>query len=126
MKRTKTILFLLLFSFVLTHTAFPHHHHLVQQAEEKHDHHHHDKDHSHEHDADHQEDHNVFTFTQIDHIFLNGKQLSIPIVLVALPVSQYSLTLYNIDYEEEYFERDNLHPPLITIPDCTFRGPPIV
>ena len=120
MRGLKAIFLLTLFSFVLAHAAIPHHHHVEPPAKEHH--HHHDADH--DHDSDGEDDHNVFTFSQIDEIFLSGKQLSIPIVIAFSPTPSFTLVVSEEDVTIEYFEKDIHRPPLIRIPQQTFRGPP--
>jgi hypothetical protein len=110
---------LVLFSFVLAHSAFPHHHHIDTSVTEHR--HNHDEEHHH-HDRD--DDHNVFTFSQIDDIFLTGKQLVIPIIIVYVPTASFTLIVSEEDVVVEYVERDIHRPPLISIPQHTFRGPP--
>jgi hypothetical protein len=110
---------------VLGHSAFPHHHHSIEIKIEKHGHHDHDDSHNQDQDSDHEQDHNAFTFSQIDHIFLNGKQLDLPIVLAITPVT-ISPIFTREDYKEEYFDKDIQCPPLIDIPSHSLRGPPYV
>jgi hypothetical protein len=121
MKWYKATLLLLLFSFVLAHAAIPHHHHVTPSVEKHH--HHSDADHHHHHDDD-DDDHSVFTFSQIDDIFLNGKQLNVPIIIAFIPTPSFTLVISEEDVVVEYIERNIHRPPLIYIPQHSFRGPP--
>jgi hypothetical protein len=109
----------MLFSFVLAHSSFPHHHHLAKPISEHH--HHHDEDH-HQHDED--DDHSVFSFSQIDDIFINGKQLNVPIAIAFVPTPCFTFVVSEEDVKAEYLERDIHRPPLISIAQPPFRGPP--
>jgi hypothetical protein len=108
----------MLFSFVLAHSAFPHHHHIAKPVAE---HHHHDKDH-HQHDDEH--DHSVFSFSQIDEIFINGKLLSVSIVITFVATPCFTLVVSEEDVTAEYFTRGVHRPPLISVSQQSFRGPP--
>jgi hypothetical protein len=108
----------MLFSFVLAHAAFPHHHHIAKPIVVHHDH---DTDHHH-HDED--EDHSVFSFSQIDDTFINGKQLTVPIVIAFVPTLFFTVVISEEDFTVKYFDRDVHRPPLISIPQQSFRGPP--
>jgi hypothetical protein len=120
MRVTGGVLLLLLFSFVLAHSAFPHHHHFTQTI------HSHNHEHNH-HEHEDEQDHNVFSFIQIDTIFLNGKQITVPFILICLPTFLETFSvIVNDDTDEELFERDILRPPLIAVVKHALRGPPIL
>jgi hypothetical protein len=120
MKLWKATFLLLLFSFVLGHSAVPHHHHVDVPVKKIHDHHeasHHDHDNE-------EDDHSVFTFSQIDAIFITGKQLTVPILISFIPTVSFTLVVSEEDVTIEYISNDIHRPPLILIPNLTFRGPP--
>ncbi len=119
MRSIKATILLLLFGCVLAHAAVPHHHHLEPPVKE---HHHHDADHHHHDDGE--GDHSVFTFSQIDDIFLHGKQITVPIVIAFIPTPSFTVVISEEDATVEYFEKDIHRPPLISIPQHPFRGPP--
>src|SRR5687768_16822858 len=109
MRAIKAILLLLLFSFVLGHSVFPHHHHLAQPMAD----HHHYHDVAHHHDAHEDSGHSIFSFIQIDDIFINGKQLTVPITIVFAPSASFTFVISEKDVKLEYVEKDIDRPPLI-------------
>jgi hypothetical protein len=120
MRSLKATILLLLFSFVLAHAAVPHHHHV--EIPVKKTHHHHDA--SHHHHDNEEDDHSVFTFSQIDAIFITGKQLTVPVLISFIPTVSFTLVVSEEDVTIEYINKDIHRPPLILIPNLTFRGPP--
>lgn len=127
---TALSLFLAL-SVILAHSVFPHHHHKVKTEQlnhsEEHQHDHH-KSNGHQHDDDSDgHHHGLFTYSQIDNMFLTGKQVIVPIPLTPIiEVFDWSFFAYTNQEPDDFYARDVELPPLIPHQEISFRGPPII
>lgn len=127
---TALSLFLAL-SVILAHSVFPHHHHKVKTEKAKHSEEHqhsHDKSNGHQHNDDSDSHHHgLFTYSQIDNIFLTGKQVIVPITLTPIiEIFEWSFIAYNTQGPDNSYRKDIELPPLICCQEISFRGPPII
>jgi hypothetical protein len=114
-------------SVILAHSVFPHHHH-VESVESNHAEdvdHHHNADHSHHHDDADDHQHNIFTFGQIEHTFLTGKQVIVPLTIApVIEVFEWTFVAYLDQEPDDHYIKDIELPPLIRCQQISFRGPP--
>ena len=117
-------------SVILAHSVFPHHHHKVktEQANHSEEHQHDHKSNGDQHDDDSDgHHHGLFTYSQIDNIFLTGKQVIVPITLTPIiEVFDWSFFTYPNQEPDDFYVRDIELPPLIPHQEISFRGPPII
>lgn len=115
------ILVILAWTLVLGHNVFPHHHHDDDVVIEHHD----------DHDDDDDHDHNLFTFGQLDEVFIPGK-IEATIFSDFIPslfmhfVKELSLALHVCSKKTEYSLKYEFPPPSVYQYTHTLRGPPAI
>jgi hypothetical protein len=115
------ILVILAWTLVLGHNVFPHHHHDEDLVIEHHEHDDHDDD---------DQDHNIFTFGQLDDVFIPGKIEAkvfndyIPALFIHF-VKEFSLALTVFCKKSEYNFKYEFPPPSTYHHTHSLRGPPV-
>jgi hypothetical protein len=125
----RTIFLFLAISVILAHSVFPHHHHTEekQAIQNEEDHHDHKGSKWHQHDDSEDHHHGIFTSSQIENIFLTGKQLVVSMVVTSvIAIFEWSSVIYKNQEPDNFYIKDIELPPLIRCQKISFRGPPLI
>jgi hypothetical protein len=111
----------------MAHSVFPHHHRIASdmKAQDKH-HHHHSPTDTHHHGESDDESRDLVNFGKLDHTFLAGKQLVVPVgIAPVIEVYNWSVIITNVERKADNFYIEDIElPPWIRCQEISFRGPP--